>query len=134
MNVIPFPRARQAPDALPQGWPEGQVGAELEGLARIIHDRGERIGKPCTLDKARRAALAALLDMEADRQESLKRAREDRQERIAELLVDRAERAGIALGQVVTNAGKCDGRDPTLQRIMAATQREAEARIARSKQ
>lgn len=129
MNVIQFPRARalqpRASEAMPAGWPDGQVGIELDGLARLIQDRGQRIGKPCTLDHARRSVLAALRDVDA---------REAREARIAQLLVDRAQRAGIDLEQVVTNTGRHEGSDPTLQRIMAATQREAEARIARSKQ
>lgn len=129
MNVIQFPQARARPlrasEAMPAGWPDGQVGIELDALARLLHDRAQKIGKPCTLDHARRSALSALRDADA---------REAREARIAQLLVDRAQRAGIDLEQVVTNTGRHEGSDPTLQRIMAATPREAKTRIARSKQ
>lgn len=136
MNVIQFPRARalqpRASEAMPAGWPDGQVGIELDGLARLIQDRGQRIGKPCTLNHARRCTLAALHGVDAATRPPTPR--EARETRIAQLLVDRAQRAGIDLEQVVTNTGSHEGSDPTLQRIMAATQNEAKARIARSKQ
>lgn len=120
------------PAGMPEDWPDGQLGIELDRMARLIQDRGQKIGKPCTLDRARRSVLAALQDADAATRPPTER--EVREARIAQLLADRAQRAGIDLKQVVTNTGRHGGSDPTLQRIMAATQREAKARIARSKQ
>ncbi len=52
MNVIQFPRARalqpRASEAMPAGWPDGQVGIELDGLARLIQDRGQTFYVFCT--------------------------------------------------------------------------------------
>lgn len=52
-KVIPFPVRRQS-------WPEGVVGAELETLALMIHERANRQpGEPVTLAAARAATLQA---------------------------------------------------------------------------
>lgn len=119
---------------LPKGWPDGQEGAELERLAEIIFDRCASSGHARTLDHARRHVLSAYRDMEASMKASMQREREREgmYARTAELLVDRAARKGVDLSRIA--ASEPEGHDQTLNRIIAATRREARARIARSKQ
>ncbi len=134
MNVIPFPKARARTPATSvlADWPSGQCGVELEELAQMLYRRGQANGKGCTLEKARWGALTAFREME-DEMALRERVRQERAERIAELLVDRAERNGVDLHIEAARAAAYSGEDPSLTRIMAATHREAKARIARSK-
>ncbi|MCS4280530.1 hypothetical protein [Stenotrophomonas rhizophila] len=53
--IIPFPTRSRAP-----AWPDGQLGIELERLAVLLQEAGNRQpGHSVTLAKAREAALAA---------------------------------------------------------------------------
>jgi len=131
MNVIPFPKARARTSAVSvlADWPKGQCGVELEELAQLLYRRGEAKGNGCTLEKARWAALTSFREME-DEMALRERVRQERAERIAELLVDRAERNGVDLHIEAARAAAYSGDDPSLTRIMSATQREAKARLA----
>ena len=56
-NVLPFPTREKT-------WPDGAVGAELEKLAEMIHERANRQpGDPVTLAAARAATLHAFESM-----------------------------------------------------------------------
>lgn len=136
MNVVPFPKSRARKPAsqcgFPEGWPDGQLGVELEGLARLVYERGVRSGNGCTLEKARCGALEALNEM-TDRMELRKRVQQERMARMAELVVERNLRHGVHLRIQAARAAAYNGDDPLLSKLMAATHREVKARIARSK-
>lgn len=53
-QIIPFD-IRRSPE-----WPDGELGEALEGLAREVVNSASRRGKEVPLERARRAALAAL--------------------------------------------------------------------------
>lgn len=61
--IIQFPSgSRSAPEI------NGQLALELEGLARLLHQRtNRRTGQPVTLEQARAAAKDAFLSMQHDR-------------------------------------------------------------------
>ncbi|WP_440977567.1 hypothetical protein [Stenotrophomonas maltophilia] len=53
--IIPFPNRSR-----PEGWPDGELGLELDGLADMLLAFGNRSPGPrVTLAKAREAALIA---------------------------------------------------------------------------
>lgn len=134
MNVIPFPkeRARKTAASVLAEWPDGQCGVELEELAQLIYRRGVANGNGCTLDKARHGALEAFKEIGYRPPALRERVRRERIERMGELIVDRAQRKGIDLRIEAARAAAYSGDDPSLSKIMAATHREAKARIARS--
>lgn len=136
MNVIPFPkeRAREPAASVEAEWPDGQCGVELEQLAQLLYRRGVAKGNGCTLDKARHAALEALKEIGYQPSALRARVQQERIERMGELIVDRAERKGIDLRIEAARTAAYSGDDPLLSKLMAATHREAKARIARSKQ
>lgn len=131
MNVIPFPKARARTPAVSvlADWPTGQCGVELEALAQLIYQRGLDRGNGCTLEKARHAALTAFNEM-SDEMELHRQLERERLGMVAGLLVDRAQADGVDLRIQAARAAAYRGHDSTISKLMAATHREAKARLA----
>jgi|GEM_PF-2228037 len=131
MNVIPFPKAQARTPAASvlADWPKGQCGVELDQLARLIYERGVRMGNGCTLEKARWAALTAFNEM-ADEMALRERVSQERMNRMAELVVERNQRHGIDLRLQAARAAAYNGDDPITSKVMGAIHREAKARLA----
>ncbi len=64
--IIPFPNRNR-----PEGWPDGELGLALDGLADLLLTIGNRSPGPrVTLAKAREAALIAYREHESIQQRS----------------------------------------------------------------